>query len=139
MKAAILGAALVAASVTAQPIDRSPAGARAVVLRFYAAIDRGDYRAAYRLWNGGKDYPAFVQGFARTAHTRVVAGAPVDEEGAAGSLSITVPVRVEATLKSGARQHFAGSYVLRRANDVPGATADQLRWSISAASLHPVR
>jgi len=108
------------------------------VRRYYAAIDRGDYRAAYRLWTGGKDYSAFVKGFARTARTRVVAGAPTDEEGAAGSLSITVPVRVDATLKNGARQHFVGSYILRRINDVPGATADQLRWSVSAARLYPV-
>ncbi len=141
MRMMMLGMALVTTQVAAQPIDRSPAAARAVVVRYYAEIDRGEYRAAYALWQGGspQPYAAFVQGFARTAHTRVAAGAPTDEEGAAGSIFITVPVRVDATLKNGAHQRFAGTYVLRRVNDVDGATPDELRWHIYSAALRAAR
>ena len=135
----MIGLALVAASAAAQFPAASPEAARAVVRHYYAAIDRGEYRTAYRLWNGGKDYPAFVQGFARTARTSAVVGTPGDEEGAAGSSYITVPVRVNATLKNGVVQHFAGNFVLRRVNDVDGATPAERRWRISAASLHPTR
>ena len=122
--------------------DKTPAAARAVVERYYAALEHGRYRAAYALWSGdgqasGKRYPDFIRGFARTAHTRVVAGRPTDGEGAAGSLYITVPVTVTATLKDGTRQRFRGSYVLRRVNDVDGATATQLRWHIASARLRP--
>ncbi len=141
MRAWALGAALLASPLAAQAIDRSPAAARAVVVRYYAEIDRGDYRAAYALWNGGapQPYPVFVNGYARTAHTRVTAGAPGDEEGAAGSVFITVPVQVYATLKNGARQHFAGSYVLRRVNDGIDAPPAEHGWHIFSASLHPAR
>ena len=142
--AALFGLAALAAPAAAQRIDRSPEAARAVVERYYAAIDRGDYRTAYRLWGAdgrrsGKTLAAFTGGFARTARTRVVADAPTDGEGAAGSVFVTVPVRVYATLKNGATQRFAGSYVLRRVNDVDGATPDQLRWSIDSARLRQAR
>ena len=137
---ALLAAGSLGASVPAA--DKTPAAARAVVRRYYAAIERRQYRAAYREWSGegaasGQSYAAFAHGFARTAHTRVVAGPPTDGEGAAGSLFITVPVAVTATLKSGARQRFRGFYVLRRVNDVDGATAAQLRWHLASARLSP--
>ncbi len=46
-------ALLAATPLAAQPVDRSPAAARAVVQRYYAAIGQGDYRPAYRLWPPG--------------------------------------------------------------------------------------
>jgi len=123
--------------------EKSPAAARDVVRRYYAAIDRRDYGTAYALWSGGgrasgQSAAAFANGFAKTARTRVSAGAPVNGEGAAGSLFIEVPVEVDATLDDGTRQRFAGRYVLKRINDVPGASADQLRWRIAGARLTPV-
>ncbi|MDO9489947.1 MAG: hypothetical protein Q7J32_16350 [Sphingomonadaceae bacterium] len=123
--------------------ETSPAAARDVVRRYYAAIDRRDYGTAHALWAAGgqasgQSAAAFANGFARTARTQVRAGAPTNAEGAAGSLFIEVPVEVEATLDDGTRQRFAGRYVLRRVNDVAGASADQLRWRIASASLQPV-
>ena len=56
-------------------------------------------------------------------------------EGAAGSIYASVPVRVRATTTSGEDQRFAGTYELRRVNDVPGATPLQLRWHIHRARL----
>ena len=135
--------ALLLAASAVPAADKTSAAARAVVQRYYAALERGQYRAAYLLWsdNGaasGKTYPNFVRGLARTSHTAVVAGRPTDGEGAAGSLYVTVPVTVAATLRNGARQRFRGSYTLRRVNDVAGATAAQLRWHIASAKLRPV-
>ena len=122
------------------PAETTPAAARAVVERYYDAIEHGRYHVAYRLWsdNGSasrKTYAGFVRGFVRTAHARVVAGQPTDGEGAAGSLYITVPVTVTATLKDGTRQRFRGFYTLRHVNDVDGATPDQRRWQIASARL----
>lgn len=140
MRSLLLVALVAAAPVVAPPIDRSPAAARAVVQRYYAAIDHRDYRTAYRLWHRpGDGLAAFTRGFARTARTMARTGAPTDGEGAAGSVYVTVPVSVEARLTDGTRQHFAGSYILRRVDDVPGASPDQLRWHIASASLKPVR
>jgi len=133
--------ALLAAPATLGAQDR-PADAAAVVARYYQAIDRGDFRTAYRSWGGkgaasGKTYAAFARGFARTARTRVVLGRPGRAEGAAGSTFVEIPVDVRATLKNGRAQHFRGSYVLRRVNDVPGATPAQRRWHLSSATLRP--
>lgn len=131
-------------AAAATPADRSPEAARQVVERYYAAIDRHDYRAAWLAWDrggaaSGRPFRSFAQGFAGTAHSRVRVGPATDAEGAAGSVFITVPVRVDAVLRSGARQRFSGRYVLRRVNDVAGATAAQLNWHIASASLKPAR
>jgi len=134
--------ALLAAPATLGAQNRS-ADAAAVVSRYYQAIDRGDFRTAYRSWgdNGaasGKTYAAFARGFAQTARTRVALGRPTLPEGAAGSTYVEVPVDVRATLKNGRRQHFRGTYVVRRVNGVDGATPAQLRWHIDSARLRAV-
>ena len=133
-------ALLIAAAVSVPAAEKIPAAARAVVVRYYDAIDHGRYRTAWRCWDrgglaSGQSYAAFVRGFARTRHVRAMVGQPTDGDGAAGSVYVTVPVVVTATLKDGTAQRFHGSYTLRRVNDVDGATAEQLRWHIGSAKL----
>ena len=41
-------------------------------------------------------------------------------------------------LDDGKRQRFVGNYVVRRVNDVDGATAEQRRWHLESAQLRPV-
>lgn len=128
------------ATVAVPAADKTPAAARAVIRRYYDAIDRGRYRAAWLAWDrggaaSGQSYAAFAHGFARTRHVRVTTGAPTDGDGAAGSVFVTIPVTLTATLKDGTPQRFRGSYVLRRVNDVPGATPTQLRWHIDSVRL----
>jgi hypothetical protein len=55
-----------------------------------------------------------------------------DGEGGAGSLYYTAPVRIS----DGARR-LAGEIVIRRVNDVDGATAEQLRWHIESTTIEP--
>ena len=107
---------------------------------YYQALAARDYRAAWALWRGegeasGQSYEQFARGFERTATTAVEITGPAPIEGAAGSSYAAVPVRVHATTTSGERQEYAGTYTLRRVNDVPGATAAQLRWHIESARL----
>lgn len=109
---------------------------------YYAAIDAGEFARAYRLWAGegeasGLSYARFRQGFSATRRTEVAVSGPVQSEGAAGSIYATVPVEVNAVLKDGTRQRFVGQYVLRRVDDVPGASEAQLNWHIESASLEP--
>ena len=54
------------------------------------------------------------------------------QEGAAGSVYYTAPV----TIADGPRR-LSGEVVLRRVNDVPGATPEQLRWHIEATTVVP--
>lgn len=117
---------------------RSP---RDIVRRYYDAIQRRDYDAAYALWgDGGKasgqSRQTFSAGFAQTAQVRVQPADSVSIEGAAGSQYATVPVAVDAVLRNGQKQHFQGTYTLRRSM-VDGATAEQRQWRIYSAKLRP--
>jgi hypothetical protein len=118
--------------------DTSVAAAMQVVRAYYAAVSRHDYRTAYAIWHGRQSYGHFRRGYLRTSSARVTFLKPGDAEGAAGSIYLELPVRVDAVLRSGARQHFVGSYTLRRVNDVPGSTAAQRRWHIESAHLKQV-
>ena len=116
------------------------AAAVATIDAYYDAIDARDYGRAYRLWGDGgrasNQTPGdFAKGFAHTRSTSVATGNPGEPEGAAGSIYITIPVTVSAVTDGGEQQRFAGNYVLRRVNDVPGSTAEQRRWHIHSATL----
>jgi hypothetical protein len=133
--------ALMAAAPT--PED-GPAAARQLVQSYYAAIDRGDFRAAYASWdNGGqasgKSFAAFRAGFAGTARSRVVTGVPQGGDAGMSQRWIEVPVDVYATLKNGRGQHFRGKYTLHRVVAGVGAAASQTRWHIASARLVAVR
>jgi hypothetical protein len=130
-----------AAEVPATP-DSAQAAAT-VVETYYALIETGKYREAWKLWGGagqrsGKTETQFTAGFASTAATYAEVGAPGDTEGAAGSIFVDVPVTVNATLKDGTTQRFVGTYTLRRVNDVPGSSAEDRRWHIDSAKLRKV-
>ena len=110
-----------------------------VVKRYYDAIGTGHYDSAYALWedsgkSSGQTRAQFETGFAQTLRTTLAIGDSVHIEAAAGSQYATVPVIVEAVLRDGKRQHFAGAYVLRRAM-VDGATPEQRTWHIYSAHL----
>ncbi|WP_420140720.1 hypothetical protein [Sphingomonas sp.] len=106
-----------------------------MVRSYYQAVGRHDYRAAHALWNGGRSVAALARGYARTRRVAVETIPPYPTEGAAGSVYCVVKVRVRAELDDGTPQRFAGSYTLRRVNDVDGSTAAQRRWHIVAGSL----
>jgi hypothetical protein len=115
---------------------KSPA---AVVSEYYEAINARHYNDAYRLWSqsgiaSGKSATDFAAGFAQTQTVSVSLGDSVRTEGAAGSQYATIPVTIEATLRDGTHQHFAGTYTLRRSM-VDGATREQRAWRIYSANL----
>lgn len=103
------------------------------VLSFYAdALHAGLYEEAARVW--GKDWGVS----AATLQKRYSAEQPVSYElgelsveGGAGSLYC----EVAAVLKTNGKQPRTGKITLRRVNDVPGATADQLRWHITDSTF----
>lgn len=124
------------------PAPKSMAAAVAVVQRYYSAINARDYGTAWAQW--GDDGPPnqtldkFQAGFAGTRSTRVTIGKLEPGDAGAGSIYQTVPVTVDSQLQDGTRQRFAGDYVVRRVNDVDGASASQLRWHIGQAKLKAV-
>lgn len=122
---------------------KSNEAAAAVVERYYSALNARDFGTAWQQW--GDDGPPnqtmdrFAAGFADTRATHVTIGTLAPGDAGAGSIYQPVPVTVDATLDDGTRQRFRGTYVVRRVNDVDGATPGQLRWHIDSAQLTPVR
>jgi hypothetical protein len=107
---------------------------RTVTQAYLDALTRGDYGFAARVWNDpvvdGERLKALFAGYKQPA----IAIAGVEQEGAAGSLYCTV----SGTLTDGgnpAKAAQKGEVVLKRVNDVPGATAAQLRWTIRSSSF----
>jgi hypothetical protein len=128
---AVSGANSDVADAAARPAD--------VVRRYYDAIRRHQYDSAYALWGqsgkaSGRSAAQFANGFAETTQTNATIGDSVRVEGAAGSQYATVPVTVDAVLRNGTRQHFVGTYTVRRAM-ADGATPEQRRWHIYSAHL----
>ena len=108
----------------------------AVLQDWAAAIERRDWLAVRALWgNRGEDSGLSSAAFAARWDTlrrpRVTVGVG-EQEGAAGSIYYTAPV----TIVDGQRR-IAGVVTLRRVNDVPGATAEQLRWHLDATTRAP--
>ncbi len=142
MKSMIMTALMMAA---AAPVLAQEAGkaqgweVRGALEQYYADISAANYESAYALWGtkgeaSGQTLDQFAEGFAQTREVAVFTG-PTMVEGAAGSLYAEVPVRIESELEDGTQQRFAGTYTMRRVNDVQGASAAQLAWHIQSASI----
>ena len=58
-------------------------------------------------------------------------------EGAAGSSYYTAPTTISGVRSDGSKVTLNGEVVLRRVNDVPGATPEQLAWHIEQVNLTP--
>lgn len=113
------------------PVDpKSGQAAATVVETYYALIESGRTAEAAKLRRDGvaEDLKPYA-----SLHAQV--GAPGPVEGAAGSLYVAVPVVLYGRLTSGGEHHASGKAVLRRVNDVPGATGEQLKWRIERIEL----
>lgn len=136
------GATPPATSLPEGPFARDSAqGAADVVQTYYALLEAGKYRQAWRLWSddgraSGMTADAFARSFARYREYHANIGGPSRIEGAAGSRYVTVPVRTWAIQRNGRRVETGGRVTLRRSM-VDGATPAQRRWHISAVDLKP--
>ena len=105
------------------------------VVQFYLeAIGGREWAQAARVWND----PAIDA--ARLERIYAAYGEPQVEwtepfvEGAAGSLYCTVAGKL-SDAQDPAKPPVEGTLLLRRVNDVPGATADQLRWTLRSSTF----
>jgi len=115
----------------------------AVIGEYYAALDRGSFARAYRLWSqegmaSGQSLQQFADSFAGTATRRIEFMTPVRIDADAGSRYIEVPLAIEETGRDGRVYRYAGTYTLRRAADDDPDTGPRA-WRISSADLREVR
>lgn len=120
------------------PDRRSPQAAVAVLRDYVRLIGERKFVEAHRLWTGDDlSDGAFSERFSRFRTDRAEIGEPGRIEGAAGSSYIEIPITVAGTLASGEDFRQQGTVTLRRANEVPGATPEQLQWRIYRTDLRP--
>lgn len=103
------------------------------LLRYYTnAIRVGDWAAAARAWSlDAQMTPEKLEAeFGGQAGPKLAVGKG-DVEGAAGSLYYEAPLVVDF---ADGRPSKRGTIVLRRVNDVPGASEEQLYWRIERTS-----
>jgi hypothetical protein len=110
-----------------------------VAQRYVSLIERARYADAANLWDDrqvGKEILRDEErGFSDLTNIHFELDAPRGEEGAAGSIYITIPVEISAKdKKTGAPVIADWKIVLRRSNDVPGTSAEQRTWHIHEAA-----
>lgn len=101
-----------------------------VVETYFALVESGRGAEAVRLRRDGQVFD--VRPFTRL---NAQVGGPGRVEAAAGSLFVDVPIVLYGRLVSGAEYHASGKATLRRVNDVPGATPEQLEWRIETIEV----
>jgi len=118
--------------------ERGVKGARNVLLSWARAIELREFGQAYALMSESDRRKWSEAEFAAMFNdldpiTVAVPGGTM--EGAAGSLFYTSQATITATDGDGRPVRIEGPVVLRRVNDVPGATSSQLLWHIESADL----
>ena len=124
------------ASATPVPPPSESRDPRIVLVAWAKAVSLKHWDEAYLYWGDhGAKSGMNLAGFKATWGTLGEPQLEIREgrsEGAAGSLFYTAPV----TLVDGTRR-VEGEVTLRKVNDIPGATPEQLRWHIESTTLKP--
>ena len=118
--------------------ERGETGARNVLLSFARAIELREFDQAWAMldeadqakWSKSEWRKLFAD---LGEITVAVPGGTM--EGAAGSSYYTSQATITADDENGRPVRYEGPIVLRRVNDVPGASAEQLRWHIDSVKL----
>ncbi|MBB3939377.1 hypothetical protein GGR39_001017 [Novosphingobium fluoreni] len=110
-------------------------GARAVLLTWARALENRQFGTAWdQFGNPPASRAAFTKWWQR--YRTITVSVPTGEmEGAAGSSYYTAPAIVTGDTIEGKPFRLQGDVILRRVNDVDGATPAQLRWHIESADL----
>ena len=109
---------------------KSSEAAVELVRGFVDLLNRGKFNESYMLLGPGAPPRAeFDKDFSRYSDLKVTVGSAGEQEGAAGSIYLSVPLSVSGTL-DGKRSTRSATAILRRVNDVPGSTEAQRHWHI---------
>lgn len=95
------------------------------------AVEAGDVDAARRAWRKEVRTGGTAPRWANLSNITVTSQ-DGRMEGAAGSLYYSMPIMLRGQSIDDADVELAGTMTLRRANDVPGANADELSWRIES-------
>ena len=115
-------------------------GARNLLLAWARGIELREFDQAWDLMGGTAKAQLSKAQFNARFHPlkNITVAVPAGTmEGAAGSSYYTAPTTVTGNRADGTKVTLKGEVVLRRVNDVPGATPEQLAWHIEQVNLSP--
>ena len=118
--------------------ERSAKGATNVLLSFARAIELQEFDQAWAMLSVADrvKWPKDEWEKMYSGLTGITVAVPAGTiEGAAGSSYYTTPVTITANDPGGRPVRYEGEAVLRRVNDVPGASPQQLRWHFERVTL----
>lgn len=101
-----------------------------VVQHYGALIEQRRMKEADELWGSPGASSEFALQLKRYPEVHLEIGQPGEQDGAAGSVYVTVPVTFYGKDRNGAGFRSPADVILRRVNDVPGSTVTQRRWHI---------
>jgi hypothetical protein len=109
---------------------KSNLAAEELVRGLVRLLNNGRFDDAYMLLGpNAPPRPEFDRRFSGTKHLRVTEGSAGGQEGAAGSIYVSVPLTVSGEV-NGKMVDRGATAILRRVNDVPGSTEAQRHWHI---------
>jgi len=118
--------------------EKGEKGARNVLLGFARALENEQFDTAFALLGGAARAGQSEADFAaQWSDLRAISVALLDGdvEGGAGSLYYTSQATITAQDQEGRPIRFEGPIVLRRVNDVDGASPEQLRWHLESFNV----
>jgi hypothetical protein len=107
---------------------------RTVAQAYIDALARRDFAFAARVWDDPVIDDARLKALFDGYRQPTIAISGIESEGAAGSIYCTVSGTL-TDAGNAAKAASKGEIVLKRVNDVPGATPAQLRWTIRSSTF----
>jgi hypothetical protein len=118
--------------------EKTEKGARAVAQTWARALETHQFGLAWEQFGSPPaSRAAYAKWWERYRTIRVTLGRG-ESDAAMGSVYYTVPATLTGTTVAGKPFRLEGNVVMRRVNDVDGATPAQLRWHIGTADLKDV-
>ena len=109
---------------------KSSEAAVELVRSFVLLLNRQKFDEAYMLLGPNSEPRSqFDNGLKGIENLLVTVGSAGDQEGAAGSIYLSVPLTISGT-QGGKRISRSATAILRRVNDVPGSTEAERHWHI---------
>ena len=122
------------AEATQDPAVLNSRDCRTVAQAYIQAVAHDDFAFAARVWNDPVIDAARLKAVFTPYAIPQIEISKVGQEGAAGSLYCTVTGKITDVANPNTPP-ASGEIVLRRVNDVPGSTPDQLRWTIQSSTF----
>ena len=116
---------------TPTPNNREGRDAAAVLRLYYDHIEAGRIREAWAMRSASREgYDRFERNFAAYDRYKVSLGPATQPVAAGGWVYVEVPIQIFGTMKGGKGFGSVGNVTMRKAVDMPGATARERAWHI---------